>query len=243
MRSPSGPRPCRRRASGLGLGQESGQTGGAQPVVRRPHLPRADLRHLLHRPGDPDRSGAGRRRRQGLGRDLCAGARRDGARSAAARAVLALPDEGGARRLRQFRHHLAPRPAGPAAGLPRDAGAGAAGLVHRRRGRRADGRAGRDPSRPLAGPGDPPAVAVRLFHAGVLAGPGRPAAVLRKARLGRRAGAAGCGVRRHRAVDHRHDHDRQPAGRRIRGVLERASATSCCPLPSWATCRSPTWRA
>jgi peptide/nickel transport system permease protein len=55
-------------------------------------------------------------------------------------------------------------------------------------------------------------LAVRLFHAGVLAGADRPAAVLRPARLGRWAGTAGRVVRRPRRAGHRHDHHRQPAG-------------------------------
>ena len=66
------------------------------------------------------------------------------------------------------------------------------GPAHRRGVRRAARRARRHPSRPLAGPGDPLRSPARLFDAGVLARAGRAAAVLRQARLGRRAGPARC---------------------------------------------------
>ena len=156
-------------------------------------------------------------------RDLRPGARRDRARPADPGAVLALSGEGAARRFRQLRASPRSRccrtccgcfPAtlelsllaliiGVVFGIP----LGVVAATHR--GRWQD----------------------QVIRFGSLLGYSMPVfwlglvgllAVLRQARLGRGAGTARCGLRRHRAHRHRADHRRQPGRRRVRRVLERA---------------------
>ena len=188
-------RPAARR-----LGRRSPAAFGAGRVARflgdrRADLPRAARRHLPHRPRRADRSGAGRRRRPRAGRRLRARARSSSASTC--RSWQQFCDLRRARSLtRRFRHaRCSPRNPvldGHRARLSRrrsssPRSAPSIGVAARRAaGRARRGRASGALARPARARRRPD----RLFGAGLLARPGGAAALLRQARLGRRARAA-----------------------------------------------------
>ena len=227
----------------LGSGQVPGQSGGEQPAFRRAHLPRAYLRHLLHRPGDPDRSGAGHCRRQGLGRDLCTGAGRDRARPAAARAVLALSDEGAARRFRHFRITSQPVLQDMLQVFPATLELATAGHCSSAWWSACRWAWWPPPIAAAGGPGGPRRRPARLFHAGVLARAWSACCCSTPGSAGSRGRAGSTWSSTTSSPRHRHDHHRQPASPANAKSSGTRFSHLCCRPPSSAISRWPISRA
>ena len=164
-------------------------------------------------------------------------------RPAALRAVPDLSRQGAARRFRQLGAHRRTRCSPDiAALLPGDDRARDPRHLHRRRARRAARRRSPPPARGrwpdqlvrVVGPG-------RLFGADLLARADGPAALLRQARLGRRAPAGSTSSTRTSSTPRDRPHARRHAllAGELGRVLERALATSSCRPRSSATTRSP----
>ncbi len=194
-------------------------------------LPRADLRHLRHRPRHPDRPGARHRRRQGVGSRRMTGCASRSAStcrspcstgaiwSRCCTAISATPCITSHPVLQDM---LRVFPAtmelsmlalfiGVVFGIP----LGVIAATHR----------GRWPDQVIRF-GSLLGYSMPVFWLGLVGLLG----VLRQARLGRGAGAARRRLRRHRAAGHRPDHRRQPDRRRERRVLERAQPSGAAGL-------------